>query len=376
MNDKNKEDYINMKKQEYIYRCMQKYVKRAAAVFVIGCMVTGLATGCSTNGKSKGSQASLLKEQTREVFAMDTYMTLKAYGKNAGKALDASVKEIERIENLVSTGKKTSEIARINQNGSGKVSEDTMKLILRSRELYEDTDGAFDITVYPVMEAWGFTTEKYRIPGKTELQKLLANMDADKIICDEKKGTVKLDQKGMKIDLGGIAKGYTSGRVMEIMKKYGVKNAVISLGGNVQTLNSKPDGSAWQIAVEDPQDKSSYIGVLSLRNQAAITSGGYERYFEKNGKKYHHIIDPKTGYPSENGLSSVTIVSKDGTLADGLSTSLFIMGRKKATTYWKKHTQAFDTVMDTDRMQKQIPMEEVGCIRFWQQECKRQSPRQ
>ena len=252
MNDKNKEDYINMKKQEYIYRCMQKYVKRAAAVFVIGCMVTGLATGCSTNGKSKGSQASLLKEQTREVFAMDTYMTLKAYGKNAGKALDASVKEIERIENLVSTGKKTSEIARINQNGSGKVSEDTMKLILRSRELYEDTDGAFDITVYPVMEAWGFTTEKYRIPGKTELQKLLANMDADKIICDEKKGTVKLDQKGMKIDLGGIAKGYTSGRVMEIMKKYGVKNAVISLGGNVQTLNSKPDGSAWQIHKTNP----------------------------------------------------------------------------------------------------------------------------
>ena len=334
-----------MKKQEYIYRCMQKYVKRAVAVFVIGCMVTGLATGCSTNGKSKGSQASLLKEQTREVFAMDTYMTLKAYGKNAGKALDASVKEIERIENLVSTGKKTSEIARINQNGSGKVSEDTMKLILRSRELYEDTDGAFDITVYPVMEAWGFTTEKYRIPGKTELQKLLANMDADKIVCDEKKGTVKLDQKGMKIDLGGIAKGYTSGRVMEIMKKYGVKNAVISLGGNVQTLNSKPDGSAWQIAVEDPQDKSSYIGVLSLRNQAAITSGGYERYFEKNGKKYHHIIDPATGKPSEKDLKSVTIISKNGTLSDTLSTTLFVMGKDKAISYWKKHSSEFNIIL-------------------------------
>ena len=334
-----------MKKQEYIYRCMQKYVKRAVAVFVIGCMVTGLATGCSTNGKSKGSQASLLKEQTREVFAMDTYMTLKAYGKNAGKALDASVKEIERIENLVSTGKKTSEIARINQNGSGKVSEDTMKLILRSRELYEDTDGAFDITVYPVMEAWGFTTEKYRIPGKTELQKLLANMDADKIICDEKKGTVKLDQKGMKIDLGGIAKGYTSGRVMEIMKKYGVKNAVISLGCNVQTLNSKPDGSAWQIAVEDPQDKSSYIGVLSLRNQAAITSGGYERYFEKNGKKYHHIIDPATGKPSEKDLKSVTIISKNGTLSDTLSTTLFVMGKDKAISYWKEHSKEFNMIL-------------------------------
>lgn len=334
-----------MKKQEYIYRCMQKYVKRAAAVFVIGCMVTGLATGCSTNGKSKGSQASLLKEQTREVFAMDTYMTLKAYGKNAGKALDASVKEIERIENLVSTGKKTSEIARINQNGSGKVSEDTMKLILRSRELYEDTDGAFDITVYPVMEAWGFTTEKYRIPGKTELQKLLANMDADKIICDEKKGTVKLDQKGMKIDLGGIAKGYTSQRIAKIYKKDGVKSGVISLGGNVQAIGTKTDGSRWKVGVQSPDDTESMIGAYEAADEAVITSGAYERYFEKDGKTYHHIIDPATGKPSEKDLKSVTIISKNGTLSDTLSTTLFVMGKDKAISYWKEHSKEFNMIL-------------------------------
>lgn len=336
-----------MKLQEYIKR---KKTRMFAATLT-GCMAIGLLTGCGQNGSQNagtGSQASALKEQTREVFAMDTYMTLKAYGKDAKKALDASVKEIERLDDLISTGKKTSEISKLNQNGSAKVSSDTMELIEKSRELYQDTDGAFDISVYPIMEAWGFTTEKYRIPGEKELKSLLANMDADKIICNDKDQTVKLARKGMKIDLGGIAKGYTSGRVMKIMKKYGVKNAVISLGGNVQTLNSKPDGSAWQIAVEDPKDKSSYIGVLSLRNQAAITSGGYERYFEKNGKKYHHIIDPKTGYPARKGLSSVTIISEDGTLADGLSTSLFIMGRKKAADYWKKHASAFDAVLVED----------------------------
>ena len=348
MNDKNKEDYINMKKQEYIYRCMQKYVKRAAAVFVIGCMVTGLATGCSTNGKSKGSQASLLKEQTREVFAMDTYMTLKAYGKNAGKALDASVKEIERIENLVSTGKKTSEIARINQNGSGKVSEDTMKLILRSRELYEDTDGAFDITVYPVMEAWGFPTQNFRVPSQEALDQLLLLTDAGNISYDKATKKISFGAEGMKIDLGGIAKGYTSSRIMDIYKENGISSGLVNLGGNVQALGTKTDGTKWKIAVQSPDDTEDYLGILSVQDKAVITSGGYERYFEQDGVTYHHIIDPKTGYPAESGLVSVTIVSKDGTLADGLSTSLFIMGEEKAADFWRKHKDDFDAILMSD----------------------------
>ena len=152
----------------------------------------------------------------------------------------------------------------------------------------------------------------------------------------------------MKIDFGGIAKGYTSSRIMQIYKKCGVTSGLVSLGGNVQLLGAKPDGSAWKVAVESPDEDGNYLGILQAKDKAVITSGGYERDFEKNGKKYHHIIDPSTGYPAENGLTSVTIVSDDGTLADGLSTSLFIMGSEKAQKYWKEHSDEFDTILVKD----------------------------
>ena len=151
----------------------------------------------------------------------------------------------------------------------------------------------------------------------------------------------------MKVDFGGIAKGYTSASVMEIFKECGVASGLVSLGGNVQALGSKVDGCSWKVAVQNPDSEENYLGVLSIKDKAVITSGGYERYFEKNGKVYHHIIDPSTGYPANSGLKSVTIVSNDGTLADGLSTSLFIMGLKKATDYWRENSDKFDAIFLT-----------------------------
>ncbi len=327
-----------------------RFFKKACALLWLSALTGLVLCGCNTSKGSKGSgetstqAVSESEPVSREIFAMDTYMTLSAYGENAEKGLDAAVDEINRIDDLLSTGNSSSEIYQLNQKGKGTVSEETGYLIQRSKELYESTGGVFDITVYPVMKAWGFTTGDYRIPGKTELKKLLSNMGADRIQYDEKKQEVTL-KSGTEIDLGGIGKGYTSSRVMEIFREYGIENAVISLGGNVQALNDKPDGSAWKVAVEDPEDTSNYLGILSVKNKAVITSGGYERYFEKNGKTYHHIIDPSTGYPTDSGLTSVTIVSEDGTLADGLSTSLFIMGPEKAKNYWKKHSEEFDAIL-------------------------------
>lgn len=298
----------------------------------------------SSTASSDAADAS----SSRDIFAMDTYMTLTAYGKNAKKALDEAVDEINNIEQLVSTGIDSSEVSQINKNGKGSVSETTGYLIKRSKEIYDSTNGVFDITIYPIMQAWGFPTENYRVPGKKELKKLRGLMGADHVLYDEKKQEVILNKEGMKIDLGGIAKGYTSSKVMDIFKENGISSAVISLGGNVQTLNGKPDGSDWRVAVENPADTGSYIGVLSIKDKAVITSGGYERYFKQDGKTYHHIIDPATGYPANNGLTSVTIVSDDGTLADGLSTSLFIMGSEKAQKYWKEHSDEFDTILVKD----------------------------
>ena len=317
---------------------------------------TGIKTGTEETGAERAgaeTDTQAVKEEkagqgemepvSRDIFAMDTYMTLTAYGEGADEALDAAVSEIERIENLVSTGIDSSEIAVINKNGSGPVSKDTEYLIERSEELYEDMEGVFDITIYPVMEAWGFTSGEYRIPGEDELKNLLSNMGADQINCQE--GAASVGKPGMKIDLGGIAKGYTSGRVMDIFREYGVDHAVISLGGNVQVRGDKPDGSSWRVAIENPENTAEYIGIVEVQDKAVITSGGYERYFEENGEVYHHIIDPSTGYPAKSGLISVSIVSADGTLADGLSTSLFIMGKEEALDYWREHAGEFDAIL-------------------------------
>ena len=349
---------------------MKKIVKNTTVVALSGVMAIGMLSGCGTSvdtEKSKNDSRKAVeqttqaeadtnsktqneedKSESRDIFAMDTYMTLTAYGKNAKKALDEAVDEINNIEQLVSTGIDSSEVSQINKNGKGSVSETTGYLIKRSKEIYDSTNGVFDITIYPIMQAWGFPTENYRVPGKKELKKLRGLMGADHVLYDEKKQEVTLNKEGMKIDLGGIAKGYTSSKVMDIFKENGISSAVISLGGNVQTLNGKPDGSDWRVAVENPADTGSYIGVLSIKDKAVITSGGYERYFKQDGKTYHHIIDPSTGYPAENGLVSVTIVSSDGTLADGLSTSLFIMGEEKAAEFWKAHSNEFEAIFATD----------------------------
>ena len=135
---------------------------------------------------------------------------------------------------------------------------------------------------------------------------------------------------------------------MDIYREKGVTSGLVNLGGNAQVFGTKPDGSLWRVAVQSPDSEDEYLGVLEAKDKAIITSGGYERYFEKGGVTYHHIIDPATGYPAENGLVSVTIVSTDGTLADGLSTSLFVMGKDKAVDYWKAHSDEFDMILLTD----------------------------
>ena len=152
----------------------------------------------------------------------------------------------------------------------------------------------------------------------------------------------------MEIDFGGIAKGYTSDQLAKIFAEYGIESGLINLGGNVDAYGSKTDGTAWRVAIQSPDQDGNYIGVLEATDKAVITSGGYERYFEEDGITYHHIIDPSTGYPADSGLKSVTIICDDGTLADGLSTSLFIMGEEKASQFWQGHSDEFDFVLMKD----------------------------
>lgn len=296
----------------------------------------------------------------KQLFAMDTYMEFTAYGKNSEKAVDAAIEEVQKLDAMLSAENSKSEVYALNEQGNLQATDDLAELILRGKEIYQETDGLFDDTIYPVMKLWGFPTGNYHVPTAAEVQKKLALVDGNKVEIQtrdsDEKGrdskekanfvTLGADQQ---IDFGGIAKGYTGQKLAELFQEYGVSSALVSLGGNIQAIGTKPDGSSWKVGIRDPKGgQQDYIGVLSVENQAVVTSGGYERYFEENGETYIHIINPRTGYPADGDLLSVTIVSKDGTLADGMSTALYIMGYEKVCQFWRQHREEFNVILVTD----------------------------
>ena len=261
------------------------------------------------------------KEASRECFAMDTVMQLRAYGPQAAAVLDAAEQEIYRLEGLLSCQDPEAELARCN-TGSETVSEETAALIQTALDLSAATGGAYDPTLYPLTLAWGFSGGQYRVPDEAELS--------------------------AQLDLGGIAKGYTAGRIRKILQDAGVRAAIVSLGGNVAAIGKKPGGGDWIVGLQDPQDPGSYFGTVAVSDACVVTSGGYQRYFEQDGVRYHHILDPKTGRPAASGLQSVSVVSQDDTLADALSTALFVMGLDAGAALYRAGDLAFEAVFMTD----------------------------
>jgi thiamine biosynthesis lipoprotein len=290
-----------------------------------------LLTGCARTADDQPSQSVL--------FAMDTVMELTVYG--GEEALTAAEARIRQLEGALSVTDENSEIYALNQTGAGVLSADAAALLREALTLCGQTGGALDVSIYPVVRAWGFTTGEYQVPDQQTLQELLTHVDYTQVTLDGDSGRVSLPA-GMEIDLGSIAKGYTGDQVIALLRREGVSSALLNLGGNIQTLGSKPDGSPWRIGVQDPQGEG-YVGVLELEDQAAITSGGYERYFEQDGQTYWHIIDPATGAPARSGLLSVTVVGDSGMVCDGLSTALFVMGLDAAVQYWRE-TGDFEAV--------------------------------
>ena len=290
-----------------------------------------------------------IKSAKRDIFAMDTYMTITCYGDRCEEAADAAEAEIQRLDTLLSVGNPESEISKINESGEGVLSEDSKIMLEESLKIFRETEGAFDITVYPLMVLWGFTSEDYHVPENGELENVLSAVGSEKLVYQD--GAVRL-AKGQGIDLGGIAKGYTSDRLMEIFTEHELSAAIISLGGNVQLYKTKPDGSFWKCGIQDPNqadEGGSLLGVLEAEDCAVITSGAYERFFkDENGETYHHILDPATGRPAFNGLKSVTIVSDRGILADALSTACYVMGLEKSIDFWRSGQEDFDMILMTD----------------------------
>ena len=301
----------------------------------------------SSQSLSKVSDLEKSEASESEIFALDTAITLKVYGSKRVVVLKKLEDKINELDDMLSTGKETSEVSRLNRSGEAVLSPTVANLVKRSLDIYKKTDGLFDITIYPLMELWGFPTKNYKVPLEKEIEEKLKLVGSDKIDFNEETRKISFKNKGMEIDFGGIGKGYITDELVKILTDEKVESAIINLGGNVFGFRKKPDGSLWNIAIRDPNEPDKYMAAIRLEDSAVITSGGYERYFEENGIIYHHILDPRTGKPSESGLKSVSIISKDGTLADALSTSLFIMGEEKAIGYWKENGNDFDILLMT-----------------------------
>lgn len=314
---------------------------RRWSLWLLGLGALVLAAGCLVQ-----SAASQRRTVTKQLFAMDTVMEFTASGRNAETAVNAAMAEVQRLDALLSAANPASEVSRLNETGGGTVSEDAAALLRLSLETWEETGGLFDCTIYPLVKLWGFPTKEYRVPSDSELSKILPLVDSSRLTFD---GENLHMAPGQAIDFGGVGKGYAAQRVMEIYREQGVKSGMVSLGGNVQVLGAKPDKSPWRIGVREPEG-DGYCGVLSLEDRAAVTSGGYERYFEAEGRTYIHILDPRTGRPAETDLLSVTVVAEDGARADALSTALFLMGREGAVDFWRAYG-GFEMVVVTEDQQ-------------------------
>ena len=283
------------------------------------------------------------KKSEERFFAMHTYMTIEAYGENTEKAVREAKERVLELEKLVSVNDNNSEIYALNHGEKTDLSLDTLELTRKSLEFAAKTNGAFDPTVYPITAAWGFTTGETRVPDDGEIARLLEKVGYEKVSVSGEKVVL---HGGAELDFGGIAKGYASDKCAEIMRNHGVNSALINLGGNVYALGKRPDGDLWRIGVADPLGESAedIVGILRVSDCAVVTSGNYQRGFTQNGTAYGHIIDPKTGYPAESGLISVTIISSDGTLCDALSTALFAMGREGAERFYRENG-GFDVIL-------------------------------
>lgn len=324
--------------------------KQIAVIIVFALLL--MSVGCS-----KKSEAEVSEVKTS--YMMGTVITVSVYGPHRVEVAEKVLDRFKQLENLLSLNIPTSEVCQINKNAGVKpvkVSEDTFEVIRLSLEYADLTDGLFDPTIGPLVQLWGIGTSKARVPSKEEIQKALTLINYHNVVLDAKARTVYLKEKGMVMDTGGITKGYSADQAMKIFKAdKTVKSAFVNLGGNVMVYGKKPDKSLWTVGIQDPRaERDELMAAVTVESQAVVSSGDYERYFMKDGVRYHHILNPKTGYPAESDLISTTIIGDNSTDGDGLSTSVFLLGVDKGIALAK--SKGFDVMVITK--EKKVYMSE------------------
>lgn len=296
--------------------------------------------------------ALLIGQRTREYksdqFLMDTLVSIRVYGKDADKlreAVAAAYAEMHRIADLAdgfpqpgTTAYRISDVCRINEQAGIKpvrAHQDVIAMLTLAKKYHDLSEGAFDVTIGPVMDLWGFGRNNPKVPPAGRLGEALALVGSENLVVSERDQTVFLRKAGMKLDLGAVAKGYATEKAIQALKRHGIEKALIDAGGNIRVLGKNRRDIPWRIGIKAPRKADAIAAVLSLEDSAAVTSGDYYRFFEAGGKRWHHILDPRTGYPAAENMS-VTAVTKDAGLADVLSTAFFVLKPEKALEMAKK----------------------------------------
>lgn len=281
-------------------------------------------------------------EYSSDQFLMDTLVSIKVYGSDGDtlrQAVSEAYAEMHRIADLAdrfpqpgTASSGLSDVCRINEQAGirpVRVHRDTLEMLALAEKGRRLGNGTFDVCIGPLMDLWGFGGTTPHVPSADKIARTLTLVDSSRLAVDERAQTVFLLQRGMKLDLGAVAKGYATERALQVLKRHGIGQALIDAGGNIRVLGKNVRHSPWRIGIKDPRKSDALVAVLPMENSSAVTSGDYFRYFEVAGKRYHHILDPRTGYPAGKNMS-VTVTAADSGLADVLSTAFFVMEPEKA----------------------------------------------
>ena len=296
-------------------------------------LVFCLTVALMSCAKRDGSSTSSLVTVKRTQMHMGTLVSITAVSwtqEEANEAITAGFQEIKRLEQLLSTWIATSELSRVNAaagQSAVKVSLETMALVRKSLQVAEMTEGAFNIAIGPAVDAWNISDEP-RLPTPEELDALKPLVDLQSVQTDVWDRTIHLQKPGMRIDVGGIGKGYAADQAVVLMKKAGAVAGVVSLSGDIKTFGRLPDGGAFRVGIRHPRKEGELLTEIRLQDEAISTAGDYERFFEKDGVRYHHILDPHTLQPAR-GCQSVSVIAKEGVWADGLDTGIFVLGAER-----------------------------------------------
>ncbi len=293
---------------------------KRAVILIAGVLL--LLTGCQRK----------IEPISKSGYMLNTFVTVTIYDKDDPEILEGSLELCRSYENILSKTLEGSEVYRLNHRPLGEqtvtVSQDVANLVSRGISYSQMSDGGFDVTVEPLSSLWDFTSSDPVIPGDDEIRQAAAKVGYGNLKLEG--NTLTFLSPETTLDFGAIAKGYIADRIKDYLLEKGVKSAVINLGGNVLCVGEKPDGEAFKIGLQKPYaDRNETIEILDIRDLSVVSSGVYERHFEKEGVNYHHLLDPKSGYPYDNGLVSVTILSNLSVDGDGLSTTLFSLGLEK-----------------------------------------------